>query len=59
MWNFATDGGHLSKAGIQIVGFGPGDDRLAHTNRERIVIDELKTAASTYAPLVLALADAL
>jgi len=58
VWQFATDGGHLALAGIPCVGFGPGDDRLAHTNQERISIDELKTAAATYGPLVCELAKA-
>lgn len=55
-WQFATDGGHLTLAGIPVIGFGPGDDRLAHTNQERIDLEQLKTAAATYAPLVCALA---
>lgn len=59
VWQFATDGGHLALAGIPCVGFGPGDDRLAHTNQERISIEELKTAAATYAPLVCKLAQTI
>ena len=59
VWQFATDGGHLALAGIPIVGFGPGDDRLAHTNQERISIEELKTASATYAPLACGLAATL
>ena len=59
VWQFATDGGHLALAGIPCIGFGPGDDRLAHTNQERLSIDQLKTAAATYAPLTCALANAL
>ena len=59
VWQFATDGGHLALAGIPIVGFGPGDDRLAHTNQEQISIEELKTASATYAPLICSLAAAL
>ena len=57
VWQFATDGGHLSLAGIPIVGFGPGDDRLAHTNQEQISIEELKTAAATYSPLICGLSE--
>ncbi len=59
VWKFATDGGHLAAAGIPTVGFGPGDDRLAHTNQERIVIAELLDATATYAPLAHALALAI
>lgn len=43
VWDFATDGGHFGLAGMTVVGFGPGDDRLAHTVNEHIVIDELAT----------------
>lgn len=59
VWQFATDGGHLMTAGIPTVGFGPGDDRLAHTNQERIAIDDLKQATATYGPLVMGLAEAI
>ena len=52
VWEFATDGGHISLAQIPVVGFGPGDDRLAHTNQERISIDELLQAAGTYGALI-------
>lgn len=41
VWRFATDGGHFMAAGIPTVGFGPGDDRLAHTTEERIGLVEL------------------
>jgi putative selenium metabolism hydrolase len=52
VWDFATDGGHISLEGIPVVGFGPGDDRLAHTNQERISTDELQQAVGTYAALI-------
>jgi acetylornithine deacetylase/succinyl-diaminopimelate desuccinylase-like protein len=41
VWQFATDGGHFAVAGRTVVGFGPGDDRLAHTIREHIEIEAL------------------
>jgi len=43
VWDFATDGGHFAEAGWVVVGFGPGDDRLAHTVNEHIPIAELET----------------
>lgn len=55
IWNFATDGGHLSAAGIPTIGFGPGDDRLAHTNQERISLAQMKEATLAYAAMILAL----
>ena len=59
VWQFATDGGHLMQAGIPVVGFGPGDDSLAHTNQEHLNLAELQLATSTYAPLCVALAEAI
>lgn len=43
VWQFATDGGHFAEGGATVVGFGPGDDRLAHTVREHIRVDDLET----------------
>lgn len=45
VWRFATDGGHFAEAGMTVVGFGPGDDELAHTVEERIAVDELARGA--------------
>jgi putative selenium metabolism hydrolase len=44
VWRFATDGGHFAEAGMTVAGFGPGDDRLAHTVAELIPIEELDIA---------------
>lgn len=59
IWRFATDGGHLMAAGIPTIGFGPGDERLAHTNQERISLAQMSEAVVAYAALVLALAEAV
>lgn len=45
-WRFATDGGHFSQAGMACVGFGPGNELLAHTVDEHIPIAQLETALS-------------
>jgi len=37
----ATDGGHFHAAGIPTIGYGPGDETLAHTIEERIDLDDL------------------
>jgi len=42
VWDFATDGGHFAEAGMVVVGFGPGDDRLAHTVNEHIFVADLE-----------------
>jgi succinyl-diaminopimelate desuccinylase len=57
VWRFATDGGHLMAAGIPTVGFGPGDDGLAHTNQERISLAQMEEAVVAYAALILALGE--
>jgi acetylornithine deacetylase/succinyl-diaminopimelate desuccinylase-like protein len=58
IWRFATDGGHLMAAGIPTIGFGPGDETLAHTNQERISLAQMEEAVVAYAALILALAEA-
>ncbi len=51
-WPFSTDGVYtMGQAGIPTVGFGPGDPDLAHTPREAVRLDDLKTAAHVYAGL--------
>lgn len=57
-WRFATDGGHLVAAGIPTIGFGPGDERLAHTNQERISLAQMEEAVVAYTALILALGQA-
>jgi putative selenium metabolism hydrolase len=44
IWHFATDGGHFAEAGMTVVGFGPGEETLAHTIRESIALEELEAA---------------
>jgi acetylornithine deacetylase/succinyl-diaminopimelate desuccinylase-like protein len=58
IWRFATDGGHLMTAGIPTIGFGPGDETLAHTNQERISLAQMEEAVVAYAALILALGEA-
>jgi putative selenium metabolism hydrolase len=58
IWRFATDGGHLMMAGIPTVGFGPGDETLAHTNQERLNLDQMKESIAGYAAITLALGQA-
>lgn len=51
VWGFATDGGHFSRAGHTVVGFGPGEESLAHTVRESLAVSELEEAVGAYAAL--------
>jgi len=59
-WAFATDGGWSSGVfGIPTIGFAPGEERFAHTNRERLDLDEARWAFGRYPELILAAQDAL
>ncbi|MEP7198929.1 MAG: M20/M25/M40 family metallo-hydrolase [Chloroflexota bacterium] len=52
IWNFATDGGHLMAAGIPTIGFGPGEENLAHTTQDRVAIAQLREVAVGYLALL-------
>ncbi len=55
-WTFATDGGwSCGVFGIPTLGFAPGEERFAHTNRERLDLDEARWALARYPALILAL----
>jgi succinyl-diaminopimelate desuccinylase len=42
IWQFATDGRWAHKMGIACVGFGPGEENLAHTTLEQITVQQLE-----------------
>jgi succinyl-diaminopimelate desuccinylase len=44
VWSFATDGSHFFEEGFAPVGFGPGDEGLAHTVDEHLEIAALEVA---------------
>jgi len=51
-WAFSTDGVYtMGTAGIPTVGFGPGEERYAHTAEEQIRLDDVAAAARVYAQL--------
>jgi putative selenium metabolism hydrolase len=55
---FCTNGsGTAGRLGIQTLGFGPGDEQLAHRPDEYIEIEELEAGAEAYAALVQALCN--
>jgi putative selenium metabolism hydrolase len=55
VWKFATDGSHFAEEGMAPVGIGPGDEFLAHTNREHIEISQLEEALRINAALAVEL----
>ena len=48
VWTFATDGKFYSWSGIPVVGFGPGEERLAHTHIDHVRIDEYLESIKVY-----------
>lgn len=49
-WDFSTNGTYWAgKAGIPSIGFGPGDEKTAHTSHENVPLDEVVAATEFYA----------
>lgn len=58
-WRFATDGGwSCGVHGIPTVGFAPGEEHYAHTNRERISVEEFRWGLERYPAFIEALQQA-
>lgn len=54
VWQFATNGvATKGLYGIPTIGFGPGDEAMAHTPDESIPVNELLNAAAYYAALAV------
>ena len=59
-WTFATDGGWTCGVrGIATIGFAPGEERYAHTNTERLDLDEARWGYAKYLDLVPAVQGAV
>ena len=50
-WWFATDAPHLVGPGSVAIGFGPGEEELAHTTDESVDVDNLAVARAGYRAL--------
>ncbi len=51
-WDFSTNGTYWAgKAGIPSIGFGPGDEKTAHTYMENVPLDDVVKATEFYALL--------
>lgn len=58
-WTFATDGGHTCGThGIPTIGYAPGEERFAHTNRERLDLDSARIAWEAHPALITAVQQA-
>ncbi|MDQ7844139.1 MAG: YgeY family selenium metabolism-linked hydrolase [Armatimonadota bacterium] len=57
-WAFSTNGTYwMGKAGIPAIGFGPGDERYAHTTLDQVPLAEVTAASRFYALLPLVLGE--
>jgi putative selenium metabolism hydrolase len=49
-WDFSTNGTYWAgKAGIPSIGFGPGDEKFAHTSLEQVPLEEVVASTEFYA----------
>lgn len=55
VWPFFTDGGFLYAQGVPCLGFGPGEETMAHVLDERLSIEQLVEATAGYMALAMAL----
>jgi len=56
-WVFSTDGiATMGQLGIPTIGFGPSEERFAHTTKDQVAIEQLTIATAFYAafPQILA-----
>ena len=57
-WDFSTNGTYWAgKAGIPSIGFGPGDEKTAHTSHECVLLADVVRATEFYALLPHILKD--
>ncbi len=56
-WTFSTNGVTINGIyGIPVIGFGPGNEVLAHAPNEKVAIDDLVAASAFYAAIAYELA---
>jgi succinyl-diaminopimelate desuccinylase len=59
-WRFATDGRHTAgDHGIPTLGYAPGREEHAHTNRERLELEPARAVFEAYPALIRGLFDVL
>jgi putative selenium metabolism hydrolase len=51
-WLFAVNGSFIQQAGIPCAGFGPGDERFAHTPDDHVPVEDIVKAAKVYGQLI-------
>jgi putative selenium metabolism hydrolase len=51
-WKFGVDGTFIQRAGIPCAGFGPGDERFAHTPEDHVPVADLIASCEVYAEII-------
>ncbi len=54
VWWFCTDAPHLAQQGAPVIGFGPGEEELAHTTNESVAVADLVGARAAYREFITA-----
>jgi putative selenium metabolism hydrolase len=49
LWRFSTDGRFYSWLGIPVIGFGPGEERFAHTHQDHVRVADYIDSVKAYA----------
>jgi acetylornithine deacetylase/succinyl-diaminopimelate desuccinylase family protein len=49
IWTFATDGRIYSHLGIPVIGFGPGEEKYAHTQMDHVRVEDFLDTIKVYA----------
>jgi len=50
-WQFGTDGRIYSRLGIPVIGFGPGEEKYAHTYQDHVRVEDVLDAVKVYSYL--------
>jgi putative selenium metabolism hydrolase len=51
-WKFGVDGTFIQRAGIPCAGFGPGDERFAHTPEDHVSMADLFASCKVYSEII-------
>ena len=57
VWQFVTDGRFYSWRGLPVIGFGPGEERSAHTHEDFVRVDDYLETIKVYAWLACVFCD--
>ncbi|MBL6978837.1 MAG: M20/M25/M40 family metallo-hydrolase [Desulfobacteraceae bacterium] len=52
VWKFGVDGTFIQRAGIPCAGFGPGDERFAHTPEDHVPLADLISSCEVYTEII-------